>query len=431
LAETSNDSEDSLLPHHTGRACGRPGAWPARPGGERLMEWLFLLLPVAAASGWWAAKRSSSRQGEAGCESAPAFFRGINYLLNEQPDKAIDVFLRLAEVDGETVETHLALGSLFRRRGEVERAIRVHQNLVARQSLSAAQRGFALYELGRDYMLAGLFDRAENLFKELVEMQLQQRPALRGLIEIYQAEKEWRRCLEMAEKLQRVSGEPMQTEIAQYHCEMAEECLRRGKTDNARAHLIDAQAVDPDCIRASMLQAQMELTRGDAETAALLYRRVAERGPRYVPAMLPGLLECWRRLGRNEVAQELGALFYAHPSPPLMLELSDAIEREHGAPAALAFLEDYLHERADLAGADRLLELRLRDGSISAPGDETLLEVIRHQLAMQAVYQCDHCGFEARALHWQCPSCKRWGSIKAVEPEPIRNPAVLRQRQIA
>lgn len=401
------------------------------------MEMLFLLLPVAAISGWLVARRTGHKTVERRRESAPAFFRGLNYLLNEQPDKAIDVFLKLAEVDSETVETHLALGSLFRRRGEVDRAIRIHQNLVARPSLNAQQRGFALYELARDYMLAGLFDRAESLLKELVEMQLQQRRALRGLIEIYQAEKEWPRCLEMAEQLQRVSTESLKTEIAQYHCEMAEECLRADDAGQARSHLLDAQAVDGDCIRAHMLQAQMELADGNAESAALRYRRVAECGPRYLPAMLPGLLECWRRLGRGNVARELEALFRAHPSPPLMLELSEAIERERGSDAALEFLESYLRAHADLAGAERLLELRLRtdasagSAGAAASGDAALLEVVRHLRAMQPVYQCEHCGFEARALHWQCPSCKRWGSIQAVEPSPIANPAVLKQRQIA
>ncbi len=395
-----------------------------------MIELLFLLLPVAAVSGWLIARRSGSSAAQANAEPAPAFFRGLNYLLNEQPDKAIDVFLKLAEVDSETIETHLALGALFRRRGEVDRAIRVHQNLVARPSLNKTQRGFAIYELGRDYMLAGLFDRAESLFNELVEMQQQQRRALRGLIEIYQAEKEWPRCLETAEMLQQISGEPMKTELAQFHCEMAEECLRAGDTLRARNHLLDAQSVDTDCIRAKMLQAQMEMTAGDAESAALLYRRVVERGPRYLPSMLPGLLECWHRLGRKNVANELEALFRAHPSPPLMLELSDAIERERGSKTALDFLDSYLREHADLAGVKRLLELRLRTGDAAA-SDATLLDVVGQLLQMQPVYQCEHCGFEARALHWQCPSCKRWGSIKAVEPFPIADPAVLKQRQIA
>jgi lipopolysaccharide biosynthesis regulator YciM len=338
----------------------------------------------------------------------------------------------MLEVDSETVETHLALGNLFRRRGEVDRAIRVHQSLVARTSLSTAQRGYALYELGRDYMLAGLFDRAESLFSELVEQRLQEGRALRGLIEIYQAEKDWRRCLETADKLQRLSTEPMGNEIAQYHCELAEECLRAGDRDQARTHLLDAQSVDSNCIRATMVQAQMEMSGGDAATALVLYRHLARRGPRYLPAMLPGLLDCYRRLGRTKVADDLKELFRTHPSPPLMLELSDAIERERGASAALDFLDDYLREHADLAGAERLLDLRLRhDPEHSQQGDATLLEVLRHVLATQPAYQCDHCGFEARALHWQCPSCKHWGSIKALEPDPIADPAVLKQRRIA
>jgi lipopolysaccharide biosynthesis regulator YciM len=386
------------------------------------MQWLyllFLLLPLAAASGWWAARRSGAMKQDPGERPAPAFFRGLNYLLNEQPDKAIDVFLRLAEVDSETVETHLALGSLFRRRGEVDRAIRVHQNLVARTNLSTPQRGYALYELGRDYMCAGLFDRAEGLFRELTELKVQQRRALRGLIEIYQQEKDWSRCLETAEQLQRISGETMAIEIAQYHCEMAEECLRDGNTAQARAHLLDAQAADRNCIRATMLQARMELAGGQPATAAMLYRLVAERGPRFVPAMLPGLLECWRLMGRTEVAADLEQLFRAHPTPPVMLELAAAIERERGTDAAMTFLVTYLDGHADLAGAERLLAMRVEASEPPAVGDETLLAVVRHLLAAEPVYQCDHCGFEARDLHWQCPSCKWWGSIKAREPDAI------------
>jgi lipopolysaccharide biosynthesis regulator YciM len=393
------------------------------------MEWLFLLLPVAAASGWWLARREA--RSSTGTQRGTNFFHGLNYLLNEQPDKAIDVFLKLAEVDSETVETHLALGALFRRRGEVDRAIRVHQNLVARRSLDDAHRGYALYELGRDYMLAGLFDRAENLFKELVERGLQQKRALRGLIEIYQAEKEWPKCLETAEALQRLASVPMGTEIAQYHCELAEEYLRDGHTDRARSHLLDAQAVDADCIRASLLHAHMEMSAGDPETAALLYRRVAQRGPRYLPAMLPALLECWRRLGRDSIMTELEALFGQHPSPPLMLRLCEAILSERGVAAAREFLVDYLSQHADLSGVERLLALRLGVQHPASAEDRVLLDVISHQLALQPVYQCDQCGFEARDLHWQCPRCKHWGSIKAVEPEPIAQPPVLRQRQIA
>lgn len=385
------------------------------------MEWLFLLLPVAAASGWYVAWRTmNGRSNAQSCgKSDPIFFRGFNYLLDEQPDKAIDVFLKLAEVDGETAETHLALGALFRRRGEVDRAIRIHQNLVARESLNDRLRGYALYELGRDYLLAGLYDRAENLFQEMVEHGLQQRRALRSLIEIYQAEKDWHRCLETADQLQRCSDQPMQTELAHYHCELAEEALRQGQQDEARTHLLDAQVVDPKCIRATMIQAQMEMEGGNATSALMLYRHLAQRGPDYLPAMLPELLRCYAQLGRESIAKELGELFQAHPSPPLMVEVANAVEREVGPEAARMFLLDYLETYADLVGAERLLELRLAEPGESAKGDENLLQVIRHRVAAKPGYRCEHCGFEARSLHWQCPSCKRWGSIKAVSPPAL------------
>ncbi len=401
------------------------------------MEWLFLLLPVAAASGWWFARRGE-RARTLGGGPDPAYFRGLNYLLNEQPDKAIDVFLKLAEVDRETAETHLALGALFRRRGEVDRAIRIHQDLMARPKLTPEQRGFALYELGLDYMRAGLLDRAESLFRELAELRLQMQPALRALIDIYQQEKDWLRCLETARQLEAAGETPLRTEIAQFHCELAEQCLSEQDNRAARRHLRDAQQADPDCIRASLLQAEMDMADGDAKSALTLYARVIERGPRYVPAMLPGLLDCYRRLGYERVARELGELFQAQPSPPLMLELSEALEREQGADAAMGFLVEYLRDHADLTGAERLLELRLRQqqGQAADPAVEsvlnTVLGVVRHLLSAQPAYQCDHCGFEARALHWQCPSCKHWGSIKAVEPDRlVADIAQLRQRRLA
>jgi lipopolysaccharide biosynthesis regulator YciM len=385
-------------------------------------EWLLLLLPVAAASGWWAAKRSGARRGSPGPTSDPTFFHGLNYLLNEQPDKAIDVFLRLAEVDGETAETHLALGSLFRRRGEVDRAIRIHQNLVARPNLSKDQRGYALYELGQDYMRAGLFDRAESMFGELVEMKVQRDRALEGLREIYQQEKDWVRCLDVAEQLQSLTGKPVRAESAQYHCELAKEALKAGNGEAADTHLSRAQAADPQCVRATMLQAQREMTRGDAQAAFALYHRVARQGPQFLPEILPELLDAYRRAGREDVLGELERLYRDCPSPPLVLTLADAIQREKGDGAAIAFLVEYVSGHADLAGLERLLALygpRLGDDIETQTTYRAVLGVIDHLRSRQPDYQCEQCGFVARRLHWQCPSCKHWGSIKPVPPELI------------
>jgi lipopolysaccharide biosynthesis regulator YciM len=400
-----------------------------------VIEWLFLLLPVAAASGWWLARRGNSPRGGGLSAPDPAFFRGLNYLLDEQPDKAIDVFLKLAEMDRETVETHLALGSLFRRRGEVDRAIRIHQGLVARTDLGRSQRADALYELGQDYLRAGLFDRAESLFGELVERKLHRRRALEALRDIYQQEKDWVRCLEVAQKLASLTGVPMATEIAQYHCELAEEALKADQTDRAERHLRDAQAADPRCVRATMLQARMETGRGDYAAAVALYERVAGQGPRFLPEILPELIEAWRRGGRTRLAEPLGRLYAAHPSPALALALADAVRDEQGDEAAVVLLTRHLGEHADLAGLERLLELAARRAPAEPLGrsaQEAVLGVARHLRARQADYQCDHCGFEARRLHWQCPSCKHWGSIKPVEPylvAPVK--ACVPDRRIA
>lgn len=387
-----------------------------------MTEWLLLLLPVAAASGWWAARRSDARGSAPGSVADPSFFRGLNYLLDEQPDKAIDVFLKLAQVDGETAETHLALGSLFRRRGEVDRAIRIHQNLVARPNLNKEERGYALYELGQDYMRAGLFDRAESMFGELVEIQVHRKRALEGLREIYQQEKDWVRCLDVAEQLQALTGEPVRAEMAQYHCELVQEALKAGDEDAADAHLIRAQDADSRCVRATMLQGQMLMARGDADEAVAVYHRVAEQEPQFLPEILPELLDAYSGSGRKNAITELRRLWRDYPSPSLALALADALQREEGDDAAIAVLVEYVSRYADLTSLERLLGIygpSIKDDAETQATYRAVLAVVDHLRSRQHDHQCEHCGFVARRLYWQCPSCKHWGSIKPVQPEPI------------
>src|SRR3972149_1945846 len=183
---------------------------------------LWLLLPLAAASGWFVARLEQKRRVQKSLDLPSAYFTGLNFLLNEQPDKAIEVFIRVLEVNSDTVETHLALGNLFRRRGEVERAIRIHQNLIARPTLDKEQRSHALMELGQDYFKAGLFDRAENLFLELAEIQAHSEQALKLLLHIYQQEKEWEKAIDVTRKLAPITGKIMDENIAHFYCELAD-----------------------------------------------------------------------------------------------------------------------------------------------------------------------------------------------------------------
>ena len=271
-------------------------------------------------------------------------------------------------------------------------------------------------------MRAGLFDRAESMFGELVEMKLHRQRALERLREIYQQEKDWTRCLEVAKQLQSLTGEPIDAESAQYHCELAEEALRQGNEQEAVTHLHSAHTVDPHCVRATMLQAQMAISRGDFGAAAVLYQRVVQQGPQFLPEILPGLLDAYRRSGRDDELSELERLYRESPNPALVTALAEAIQEDEGDDAAISFLVEYVSGYADLAGLERLLGLyapKLADDAQTKAVFGAALAVVGHLCARQPDYQCERCGFVARRLHWQCPSCKHWGSIKPVQPEPI------------
>ncbi|RMG28013.1 MAG: lipopolysaccharide assembly protein LapB, partial [Gammaproteobacteria bacterium] len=248
-----------------------------------MLELLWLLLPVAAASGWWAARRAGSRPSGTSppCPDINSeYFRGLNYLLDEQPDKAIEVFIRMVEVDNETVETHLALGNLFRRRGEVDRAIRIHQNLIARPTLDAEQRGQALLELGQDYMRAGLLDRAEGILREVDEkFPAFSLRALRLLLELYQQEKEWDKAIEVARRLERREKGGHAAEIAQFFCERAEAALAAGDLGTAQHYVREALTVEHECARALLLQGRLLLETGQPRQALRALRRIGEQDP--------------------------------------------------------------------------------------------------------------------------------------------------------
>ncbi|MES9869530.1 MAG: lipopolysaccharide assembly protein LapB [Sedimenticola sp.] len=379
-----------------------------------MMELLWLLLPVAAFSGWMAAKRGMVRGKGSSDDRTPVYFRGLNFLLNEQPDKAIDVFVQMLEVDSDTVETHLALGNLFRRRGEVDRAIRIHQNLIARPTLTRDQRAQALLELGQDYMRAGLFDRAENLFKELGELKLYQEQALTNLHVIYQQEKEWEQCLDIAQKLGSLTGRSFAMECAHYYCELAEQARGRNDHNQFNAYLRKAQSSDPGCVRATLLQGELEAGKGACKSAVKTFKKVEQQDPAYIAEMLPPLIRCYRESGtRNELINYLRQLSSSHTSIAPVLALIEFIQADEGDKAAEKYLADFMQEHPDLEGLERLIQLNLK-GSSGAERETLgiLKELVDKMLEDQPAYQCVRCGFSAKTLHWQCPGCKSWSSIK-------------------
>ena len=380
-----------------------------------MQELLLLLLPVAAYSGWLAARRSSHQQQEARAgDAGPVYFRGLNHLLNEEPDKAIDAFVEMLEVDSDTVETHLALGNLFRRRGEVERAIRIHQNLIARPALTREQRAQALLELGQDYMRAGLFDRAENLFRELKETKLHVQPALQNLLVIYEKESDWQACLEVADQLEAISGRKMPVRKSHYHCELALAAKAKGRVSDAGGELEKALSINRGFVRANHLRAQFAASQGDYRTAIRLLHQTVEQDATYLPEVLPELVTNYRQLGDLQglrgYLQEMAA---NRPGIGAELALADLIREEEGDTKAADFLTEQLTREPSLTLLLRSIELnaRMPDGQ-SSRFLEGLRPHVRRLLEQKPLYQCSNCGFAAKTLHWQCPSCRHWSTIK-------------------
>lgn len=379
-----------------------------------MQELLWLLLPVAAASGWWAARGNARRKEIPRHETNPVYFRGLNHLLNEEPDKAIDVFVEMLEVDSDTVETHLALGNLFRRRGEVERAIRIHQNLIARPALTSEQRGQALLELGQDYLRAGLYDRAENLFNELRQARQHLPQALRNLLLIYQQEKDWDSCLKTAEELERQVDEQRSVEKAHYYCELAEQARSAGKQQQATILLHKALAEDRQCVRANHLLAKMALKRGDTAEALNLLQATIEQNANYLPEVVDEIVAAYRSLGQcAKLTVWLQEVVTRFPHQGAELHLADLYREQEGEAAAIEYLTGFIARTPSLIGLIRLLELQC---SKPDARNDTLLHQVRTQLQRlirdKAAYQCGKCGFEAKTLHWQCPSCHAWGALK-------------------
>ncbi|HEU4665874.1 MAG TPA: lipopolysaccharide assembly protein LapB [Dokdonella sp.] len=384
---------------------------------NNMLALLFLLLPVAAFSGWVLGRRRSERtSGARVSELSTSYFRGLNYLLNEQQDKAIEVFLKLAEINRDTVETHLALGNLFRRRGEVDRAIRVHQNLIARPNLSQEEKTVALLELGEDYMRAGLLDRAETLFADLVAMDALAPSALRHLIAIYQHERDWDKAIEHAQRLERATGESQGAMIAQFHCELADQARAQGARDDARRHVDDAFAVEPECVRASMILGHIEAASGDLDAAIRAFERVADLDIDYVPEILSPLLDCYARAQRMQRAEEFLLDIterYQGVSPVLALAKLHATTR--GEEAAVDFLHRMLRQRPSVRALMALIDVNLHTAIGEARENFlTLRDLTRQLVEGKAMYRCNRCGFGAKAHHWQCPSCKSWGSVRPI-----------------
>lgn len=380
-----------------------------------MLELLFLLLPIAAAYGWYMGRRGVRIDHQQSTDRRSRnYVAGINFLLSDQPDKAVDLFIELLQVDDETIETHLALGNLFRQRGEVDRAIRIHQNLIARPSISNEQRLLSMLELARDFMAAGLLDRAEAILVELRQDEEYEEAAARMLIDIYQQMREWHKAIQIAEQSRKKLGEQIIPALANFYCELA---IQDGaEPKKASNWLKKAIATDPHCVRASLALARYLKDEGGRLAAISLLSKVADQDPDMVLEAISLLRECVRDEESADYAQLLLQLHDKTSSASVTLELARLIENSSGHEEAEQFILKSLKRHPTMRVFHRLMDYRLNEvESLQARESIGLLKkLVEEQIKAKPSYRCHTCGFSARTIFWQCPSCKQWGSIKPI-----------------
>jgi lipopolysaccharide biosynthesis regulator YciM len=389
--------------------------------------WWLLAIPLFFSLGWVASRIDTRQAVRQSSQMPDAYFRGLNFLLNEQPDKAIDAFVEVMKVDPETVELHFALGNLFRRRGETDRAIRVHQSLVARDDLPAAQREHALYELGQDFLRAGLLDRAEDAFVRL-ESGAYATAALRHRLEIAQMVRDWPRAIDLAQRLRQTDGTDPGTLLAHLHCELAQQALSgtsaasSDRQADALRELDLATQASPEHPRPWLMRGEVALAADDCEAAIEAWSTLARKRPAHLGLIAERWLQAHERLGRlSEGLTSLEAMLGEQPPVDALRALAQARARHDGNAAAIAWLRGMLARHPSLLGLEQLLELRkAADPTADDAADIALsAALIQRQAARLGRFVCGHCGFKARRHYWQCPGCSRWDTYAPRRTEEL------------
>jgi len=382
----------------------------------------MLLLPVAAASGWLAAHYVNSRRRASREPPLDRYLEGVRYLLDDQTDRALQAFIEVVEVDHETFETHLIIGRLFRRRGEVDRAIRIHQNLAARPALTDAQRALATYEMGRDFLLAGVLDRAEVVFRELMDSPTVGNRALEDLRNVYETQRDWARAIEIGLQVKDQGGSSAALRIAHYECELALQKLEEDQPNLALEHADRAIDLCPGLSRALLLRATVAERNGDIPLSIRLEREAVERTPALATLVVPKLERLYLNSDMPQASRSLEATLRALANEKNITVASIALmrlyRRSNRLDEALTQLHRILAQRpvptSGLLEAVRWMKILPAVHTYSsefAAFEKALMD----QLRSQPLYQCSNCGYQGRAHVWQCPSCRRWDTLRGMD----------------
>lgn len=383
-----------------------------------MLEILFLLLPIAAAYGWYMGHRSAQQDKQKQSHQiSRQYVTGLNLLLSDQSDKAVDHFIELLQVDNDTIDTHLALGNLFRSRGEVDRAIRIHQNLISRTGLTIDQKNLALQQLAKDYMVSGFLDRAERIFEQLVDEPEHRESALQQLTAIYQQTREWHKAIDCAQALVKMGRDKNKTNIAHFWCELAMQEKGDGHHDKAIQLFKKALQIDPMCVRASISLGKLYLEHEDYTHTVEYLRRVVSQDIDFIGEVLPIMADCYYHLGQeHELVRFLRECIAHNAGVSAELMLAHLVAKHESTASAQDLLTRQLVKNPTMKGFYRLIDYHIAEAEEGRAKESllTLQKLVGEQLKAKPQYRCRQCGFATHSLYWHCPSCKSWGCIKPI-----------------
>jgi lipopolysaccharide biosynthesis regulator YciM len=372
--------------------------------------WWLLPIPVLFFALGWIAARIDIKHLLTESRALPlSYFRGLNFLLNEQPDKAIESFIEVVKVDPQTIDLHFALGSLFRRQGEVDRAIRMHQNLLDRPDLPRERRETATFELAQDFHRAGLLDRAEDLFVKLDGTPYEH--AAQGfLLSIYETEKDWTKAIAITRRMEAVSKTPHYKEVAHYHCEMAQAALARSDFATAKAEIELARAEYRACTRATMLAGDLEAQQQRLAEAIEAWSRIESQNPAFLALVADRVATAYAKLRDAPSGIRLLSSWQAqYPSLDILNALFALVLAHDGPQVAAELVKGELAKSPTLIGLDRLLEAQLAAAPPERRHDLELVKgLVGQHTKRLGMYRCEQCGFRARQYYWRCPGCQKW-----------------------
>ena len=383
---------------------------------DMLFQWL--LLTAAVAAGWFIGRYFRSDPGAVKDISDESSVRErLQFLFTNYSDQAVENFVQSLAVNKDTVGLHLSIGAHFRNKGETDRAILIHQNLLARPELPALFSPQVTFELARDYLAAGLLDRAEALFHQLMDDRGYGERAAAHLIELYQQEREWGKAAQVARTLMKGALNPsLARQLAYITCELASESLQKDDRWGAQKLAREALSIDADCVRASFILSNLQSRQGNYREAANACLRVFDQNPEFGPEAIDRFMKLERSHGNvGSDAKRLRKLYEQHHGTSLLLALAEAVEHSSGRQAAIDLLRSELESRPSVRGLLRLVELAGYERGMATGEGRLVSRIGQLILSNRPVYRCVNCGFSGQQLHWQCPSCKEWETVRPIQ----------------